>query len=494
MVCVKRYLRQQFLPDAILSVPVAWLQVGLSGQVFCDPTAATDDSDSGVDSTSLSLVRLPRLLRILRLLRIMKVLKLFDLKIFDVIKHLDPNVMALGKIMCFVIVFCHFLACIWWLVKRDDPNIEMWYRELNAPYPHTPVMEQYVSSLYFIITTLTTVGYGDIHGSNDNERLFLVCVMFGGTLIFATIISSASQIVANLGASSNRHNAQLKSVFTFCKKWNVPLRQSNRVIDYCDAVATVDDENYAWDNVFMDLPHSIQCQISLAIVKNFFADNPFLSTASPKFLCAFFSLVKQVAFLPSQIISEEGSSKDPSIYFIKSGIVRLFVVGDIGDSENGRPSTIHIIKDYNPGESVGLVSTVLWQPCLGTTVSVGQTHCFALPRAQLLSLFRSFPDFERDLLDFAMSQLISHTQALKDVKKDVKKPVIATEHKPVPNIIRRVSVNLQAALAFQSATGAVHLTMCGSYISALMCLQQSLLPLFLQHNPVSRHRLSNLQH
>jgi hypothetical protein len=140
------------------------------------------------------------------------------------------------------------------------------------------------------------------------------------------------------------------------------------------------------------------------------------------------------------------------------------------------------------------VSTVLWQPCLGTTVSVGQTHCFALPRAQLLSLFRSFPDFERDLLDFAMSQLISHTQALKDVKKDVKKPVIATEHKPVPNIIRRVSVNLQAALAFQSATGAVHLTMCGSYISALMCLQQSLLPLFLQHNPVSRHRLSNLQH
>jgi hypothetical protein len=289
LTCAKRYVRKQLISDAILSVPVAWLQVGLAGQVFCDPNAANDDA-SGADASSLSLVRLPRLLRILRLLRIMKVLKLFDLKIFAVVKHIDPNIISLCKIMSFVIVFCHFLACIWWLVKREDPNIEMWYSTLNIPYPSTPVMEQYVSSLYFIITTLTTVGYGDIHGTNDNERIFLVCVMFGGTLIFATIISSASQIVANLGASSNRHNAHLKSVFTFCKKWNIPMHKSNLVIDYCDAVATVDDENLAWDNVFLDLPHSLQSAISLSVVKNFFADNPLLSKASPKFLCVFFSL------------------------------------------------------------------------------------------------------------------------------------------------------------------------------------------------------------
>ncbi len=452
--CCKRYLRQQFLPDVILSIPVAWLQVGLSGQIFCDPSVAADQDDSSVDSTSLSLVRLPRLLRILRLLRIMKVLKLFDLKIFDVIKHIDPNVIALGKIMCFVIVFCHFLACVWWLVKRDDPNIKQWYEQLNVPFPGVPVMEQYVSSLYFIITTLTTVGYGDIHGTNDNERLFLVCVMFGGTLIFATIISSASQIVANLGASSNRHNAQLKTVFTFCKKWNIPLRQSNLVIDYCDAVATVDDENMAWDNVFMDLPHSIQSEITVAIVKNFFADNPLLSQASTKFLCVFFALVKQVAFLPSQVLCEEGSCKEPCIYFIKSGVVRLFVVRDLGDPDNEKPGTIHIIKDYNAGETVGLVSTVLWQPSLGTAVSVGQTHCFALSQSQLLALFRSFPDFERDLLDFAMSQFVAHTAALKIVKMHEHTPTVTEEQSRTVST-RRFSTNLQSAISFKTAGGTI---------------------------------------
>jgi CRP-like cAMP-binding protein len=460
--CAKRYLRQQFLPDVILSIPVAWLQVGLSGQIFCDPNAATEDADSNVDSTSLSLVRLPRLLRILRLLRIMKVLKLFDLKIFDVIKHIDPNVIALGKIMSFVIVFCHFLACIWWLVKRDDPDIKQWYDQLNVAYPSAPVMEQYVSSLYFIITTLTTVGYGDIHGTTDNERVFLVCVMFGGTLIFATIISSASQIVANLGASSNRHNAQLKTVFTFCKKWNVPGHQSNLVIDYCDAVATVDDENMAWDNVFMDLPHSIQSQITIAIVKNFFADNPLLSKASTKFLCVFFALVKQIAFLPSQVLCDEGSCKEPSIYFIKSGIVRLLVVGDLGDADNEKPGTVHVIKDYNAGEMVGLVSTVLWQPSLGTAISVGQTHCFVLPQSQLLALFRSFPDFERDLLDLAMSQFVAHSAALKSIRMHEQK---VTDEQPNLKSTRRLSVNLQSAISFKPAGGTTKFLLCKAFFT-----------------------------
>jgi CRP-like cAMP-binding protein len=351
-------------------------------------------------------------------------------------------------------------------------------------------MEQYISSLYFIITTLTTVGYGDIHGTNDNERVFLVCVMFGGTLIFATIISSASQIVANLGASSNRHNAQLKNVFNFCKKWNVPLRQSNRVIDYCDAIATVDDENLAWDNVFMDLPHSIQCQISFAIVKNFFSGNPLLSKASPKFLCAFFSVVKQTAFLPSQILCEEGSIKDPCIYFIKSGIVRMFVVGDVGDSDSGRPSSIYIVKDFNPGDTVGLVSTVLWQPCLASCVSVGQTHCFVLPQSQLLALFRSFPDFEVDLLDFAMSQLVSHTEALKDIRKPAPVDSFSGTSQPEANLMRRVSVNMAAAVSFKSS--GAHLLYLPRAVCGCSLLLQRKSPPRLLLRPLNM--LSSLQH
>jgi hypothetical protein len=124
-------------------------------------------------------------------------------------------------------------------------------------------------------------------------------------------------------------------------------------------------------------------------------------------------------------------------------------VGEVGDIDEGCQSSVHILKDYKEGEIMGLVSTVLWQPCLGTIVSVGQTQCFVLPRSKLLALFRDFPDFERDILDLAMTQLIKHTEALNDLKGLASKAKIATPRLPEanvtkPSLIRRVSVSLQA--------------------------------------------------
>jgi hypothetical protein len=40
----------------------------------------------------------------------------------------------------------------------------------------------YISALYFSITTITTVGYGDIAGFSTNERIFCILLMIGGVI------------------------------------------------------------------------------------------------------------------------------------------------------------------------------------------------------------------------------------------------------------------------------------------------------------------------
>ena len=40
----------------------------------------------------------------------------------------------------------------------------------------------YISALYFSITTITTVGYGDIAGFSTNERIFCIMLMIGGVI------------------------------------------------------------------------------------------------------------------------------------------------------------------------------------------------------------------------------------------------------------------------------------------------------------------------
>ena len=47
----------------------------------------------------------------------------------------------------------------------------------------TSMLQQYLSALYWAITTLTSVGYGDITPQNDWELLFCVVCMILGTFI-----------------------------------------------------------------------------------------------------------------------------------------------------------------------------------------------------------------------------------------------------------------------------------------------------------------------
>jgi hypothetical protein len=45
----------------------------------------------------------------------------------------------------------------------------------------------YLTSLYFITTTITTVGYGDIYGVSMLEKFFIILLQFLGILLFTTV-------------------------------------------------------------------------------------------------------------------------------------------------------------------------------------------------------------------------------------------------------------------------------------------------------------------
>lgn len=60
-------------------------------------------------------------------------------------------------------ILCHTLSCMWFLVARlEDFGPETWVYRYG--YDTAGVFEQYLAGLYFIVATITTVGYGDISG------------------------------------------------------------------------------------------------------------------------------------------------------------------------------------------------------------------------------------------------------------------------------------------------------------------------------------------
>ena len=93
------------------------------------------------------------------------------------------------SLLCIFAVLCHTLSCLWFLLaKIQDFNETTWvyrYDQLDS----SPT-EQYLTALYFIVTTITTVGYGDITSENPFEKIFSLFLMIGGVVGYSVAISS----------------------------------------------------------------------------------------------------------------------------------------------------------------------------------------------------------------------------------------------------------------------------------------------------------------
>lgn len=82
--------------------------------------------------------------------------------------------------MCGLI--CHIIASLWIFISTFiDEDEASWITDIMDE----PDVGKYLFSMYFTITTITTVGYGDILASNVLERIMCMIIMLIGVLAFS---------------------------------------------------------------------------------------------------------------------------------------------------------------------------------------------------------------------------------------------------------------------------------------------------------------------
>jgi hypothetical protein len=57
--------------------------------------------------------------------------------------------------------------------------------------------EIYVISIYYMVTTISTVGYGDISGTNTMERILCIFMMISGVFFFSLASGSLTHVITN---------------------------------------------------------------------------------------------------------------------------------------------------------------------------------------------------------------------------------------------------------------------------------------------------------
>ena len=91
------------------------------------------------------------------------------------------------------LVVVHLVACLWVMAARlnDEPE-STW---MGDGYLELSSYEQYLTSFYFTITTITTVGYGDINIDTVVEKIMCIFLMLTGVLAFSFASGSLASIL-----------------------------------------------------------------------------------------------------------------------------------------------------------------------------------------------------------------------------------------------------------------------------------------------------------
>ncbi|CAG5091532.1 Oidioi.mRNA.OKI2018_I69.PAR.g13107.t1.cds [Oikopleura dioica] len=92
--------------------------------------------------------------------------------------------------------------------------------------------ECYSASLYFVMTSLTSVGFGNVAANTAAEQIFCVCMLIFGALLYATIFGNVTTIIQQIYADTNRYHDMLSSVREFMRLYQIPHGLRERIMDY----------------------------------------------------------------------------------------------------------------------------------------------------------------------------------------------------------------------------------------------------------------------
>ncbi|XP_059186537.1 potassium voltage-gated channel subfamily H member 1b [Centropristis striata] len=307
-----------------------WFVIDLLSCLPYDVINAFENVDEGISSLFSSL-------KVVRLLRLGRVARKLD-------HYIEYGAAVLVLLVCVFGLAAHWLACIWYSIGDyevidEDTNsvrVDSWLfllgETVGAPYRFNasgsgrweggPSKDSvYITSLYFTMTSLTSIGFGNIAPNTDGEKIFAVAMMMIGSLLYATIFGNVTTIFQQMYANTNRYHEMLNSVRDFLKLYQVPKGLSERVMDYIVSTWSM-SRGIDTDKVLQICPKDMRADICVHLNRKVFKEHPAFRLASDGCLRALAMEFQTVHSAPGDLIFHAGESVD-SLCFVVSGSLEV---------------------------------------------------------------------------------------------------------------------------------------------------------------------------
>ncbi|NXX20143.1 KCNH4 protein, partial [Podargus strigoides] len=330
-----------FILDIILNFRTTY--VSQSGQVVYDPRSicihyvATWFSVDLIAALPFDLLyvfnvtvtSLVHLLKTVRLLRLLRLLQKLD-------RYSQYSAMVLTLLMSMFALLAHWMACIWYVIGRkemesNDPRTWDigWLHELGkrleAPYINNSVggpsiRSTYIASLYFTLSSLTSVGFGNVCANTDAEKIFSICTMLIGALMHAVVFGNVTAIIQRMYSRRSLYHTRMKDLKDFIRVHRLPQQLKQRMLEYFQTTWSVNNGIDA-NELLHDFPDELRADVAMHLNKDIL-QLPVFETASRGCLRSLSLHIKTSFCAPGEYLLRQGDALQAN-YYVCSGSLEV---------------------------------------------------------------------------------------------------------------------------------------------------------------------------
>nr|XP_015212837.1 PREDICTED: potassium voltage-gated channel subfamily H member 8 isoform X1 [Lepisosteus oculatus] len=282
---------------------------------------------------NVSVVSLVHLLKTVRLLRLLRLLQKMD-------RYSQHSTVVLTLLMSMFALLAHWMACIWYVIgkKEMEANSFTWDigwlhelgKRLESPYSGRnssagpSIRSVYIASLYFTLSSLTSVGFGNVSANTDAEKIFSICTMLIGALMHALVFGNVTAIIQRMYSRWSLYHTRTKDLKDFIRVHHLPQQLKQRMLEYFQTTWSVNNGIDA-NELLKDFPDELRSDITMHLNKEILQLSLFES-ASRGCLRSLSLHIKTSFCAPGEYLLRQGDALQ-AIFFVCSGSMEVLKDG-----------------------------------------------------------------------------------------------------------------------------------------------------------------------
>jgi CRP-like cAMP-binding protein len=197
--------------------------------------------------------------------------------------------------------------------------------EQGEKWPTT--LETYAASMYWALTTMSTIGYGDIKSITNVERFVSIVIMLVGSVIFGIVIGGMQNLMKQINSVRHRAVEKMDWVKAMLRDRRVPKWLLHKVARYYSHFLIECYDVTTERRILNELCPPLRTEILLFLNAHIIESIHFFRGQDSTFIASVCKLLKPCFFAPQDWIFKEGEL-GLEMYFMQTGKVDILCFVD----------------------------------------------------------------------------------------------------------------------------------------------------------------------